>query len=132
MRIGAGRRRAAPPRAAMRILFVNTATAPPLGADTWVHAQIMATLDRSTHELHVACDTGTPRQPTPTFLLLRDIPDLRLRPVRFGSERPDNTMFGKLVWLLGALEALVSLLGLVWYVPRHHISIIHTSDRPRD
>ena len=63
---------------------------------------------------------------------LRHIPDLHLRPVRFGSERPDDTAVGAIVWLLGALQALTGLFGLARYVRRQRITIIHTSDRPRD
>ena len=33
------------------VLFVNTKTRPPLGADTWVHAQIIRELDWSAHDL---------------------------------------------------------------------------------
>lgn len=116
----------------MPILFVHTATAPPLGADTWVHAQIMGTLDRRTHDVRVACATGPSDQPTPTFQVLRDIPDLELRPVRFGAERIDDTAVGAIMWLLGALHAFTGLIGLVGYVRRQRIAIIHTSDRPRD
>ena len=31
-----------------RVLSIHTATRPPLGADTWIHAQIMANLDPAT------------------------------------------------------------------------------------
>jgi glycosyltransferase involved in cell wall biosynthesis len=92
----------------------------------------MANLDRSTHEIHVACAVGPVNQPTPTFRTLRDIPDLHLRPVHFGCERPDRTLRGSLVWLLGAVRAVVALFPLASYVRRRGISVIHTSDRPRD
>src|SRR6202022_3155489 len=78
-----------------RVLFVHTATLPPLGADTWVHAQIIRDLDRSTHEVYVACATGTDDAPTPTYQVMRTISDLHLRPVDFGPELYGRSVSGK-------------------------------------
>ncbi|MDO9173521.1 MAG: hypothetical protein Q7V62_01880, partial [Actinomycetota bacterium] len=68
----------------MRVLFVHTATQPPLGADTWVQVQIIGSLDRASHRLHVACASGAPVSPTPTYAALRDISGLDVVPVIFG------------------------------------------------
>ena len=43
----------------VNVLFLNTPTRPTLGADTWIHLQIMMGLDRSTHDVHVACVAAT-------------------------------------------------------------------------
>jgi glycosyltransferase involved in cell wall biosynthesis len=115
-----------------RVLFVHTATRPPLGADTWVHGQIMANLDRSTHEVHAACASGTATQPTPTYEAFRGLPGVRLRPVRLGTERASRSRLARARTALSTVPALFHLVGLAWYVRRNRIAIIHTSDRPRD
>ena len=56
----------------VRVLFIHTATRPPLGADTWIQALIIRHLDRKTHEVHVACATGTTSEPTPTFKAMQE------------------------------------------------------------
>ncbi len=115
------------------VLFVHTATLPPLGADTWVHAQIIAALDRSTHDLHAACVTQTRTGPTPTFVALESIPELTLVPVDFGPELAIRSgVAAKLRALVQTLPAIVSLARLARHIRRHRIAIIHTSDRPRD
>ena len=68
------------------VLFVNTATLPPLGADTWVHVQVMRALDRDVFEPVSAYTFGTRDEPTPTYRALLDVPDLELHEVNFGSE----------------------------------------------
>jgi len=114
------------------VLFLHTATRPPLGADTWVHAQIMDRLDRSTHEVHAACATGPTDRPTPTYALLRTIPGVRLYPVYLGSERTGSPL-AALARLFGSVvPALLSFLRLAAYIRRQGITVLHTSDRPRD
>ncbi|MET0459621.1 MAG: glycosyltransferase family 4 protein [Ilumatobacteraceae bacterium] len=116
----------------VRVLCLHTATQPPLGADTWIHAQIIRHLDRSTHEIHVACRTTAGGAPTPTYDALRDIPDIDVVPVDLGPELFGRSRFGKLRGMLATLPALVSLVRLVVLVRRRRIRLIHTSDRPRD
>src|SRR5215217_7584946 len=74
-------------RARQGVLFVHSATMPPLGADTWVHAQIMRGLDRSAYDVHAACVPGPHHAPTPTFRLLRTLPDVGILPIDLGPER---------------------------------------------
>src|SRR6187431_25961 len=93
----------------MPILFVNTATLPPLGADTWIHAQIMRALDRSQFELHAACATGRRGRPTPTYALLRTIPALDIIPVDFGPELAYRSTWMK---VRGVLETVPAIWGL--------------------
>jgi glycosyltransferase involved in cell wall biosynthesis len=116
----------------LAVLFINTATLPPLGADTWVHGQVMANLDRESHELHAACVTGRPDDPTPTYRMVRQIPDVHVRPVNFGPERTDRSRRGRIRTVIATLPIITSILGLAVYIRRRRISIIHTSDRPRD
>lgn len=124
----ARRRHGAP----LRVLFVNTPHLPPLGADTWVHARIMEGLDRSTHELHAACAQGPANDPTPAWREFSAIPDIRLTPVDLGRELTSSTGLGRVRALACMVPAVGRLLGLAWYVRRHRIDVIHTSDRPRD
>lgn len=116
----------------MRVLYVHTATLAPLGADTWVHAQIIRHLDRSSHELHVACRRTVHGAPTPTYAAIRDVPDVHLVPVDFGVELSGRSMVQKVWGLLATLPALLGIARLVLLVRRRKIRIIHTSDRPRD
>lgn len=132
-----GAHRAAPGRrtaadSVTKVLFVHTATAPPLGADTWIHAQIMRELDRCAHEVHAACAPGSVEEPSPTHLALRAIPNLHLRSVDLGPEFTSRSRREQLRALLATVPAAVDLLGLARSIRREGIAIIHTSDRPRD
>ena len=73
---------------------------PPLGADTWIHVQIMRHLDRRP-QVYAACARGTPtaRRRRPTRRC-GTIPDLDLMTVDFGPE------------LDGPLDAASQLVGL--------------------
>jgi glycosyltransferase involved in cell wall biosynthesis len=114
------------------VLFVNTATRPPLGADVAVQAQVMATLDRTAHDVHTACATGRPSAPTPTFQRLRAIPDLQIVPVDFGPELSCRTGWAKVAGIAASVRAITGLVRLAALIRRQRISIIHTTDRPRD
>jgi len=116
----------------LRVLFLATATRPPLGADTWVHAQIVRGLDRSRHQVHAACMFGTVGHPTPTYGALREIPDLLLFPVNLGRELVSSTRRGRIWETVRTVPALFGLFRLAAYVWDHKIDVIHTSDRPRD
>lgn len=120
------------PAEKIRVLFVHTATLPPLGADTWVQCQIIAGLDRDLHEVHLACAKGSPAEPTPTFGAMRAIPDLHVVAVNFGPEFSHRSTGGKIRALIATLPAVVSFANLVRYIRRNDIQIIHTTDRPRD
>ena len=112
------------------VLFLHTATLPPLGADTWVHVQLITKLERASHDLHIACVTGSASAPTPTYQAVRDIPDLRVVPANLGPERSLST--GRLSALIATLPAVPTMVRLARHVRRHRIRVIHTSDRPRD
>jgi glycosyltransferase involved in cell wall biosynthesis len=114
------------------VLFVHSATQPPLGADTFVQSQIIGGLDKSRVAVHVACAFGPPDAPTPTFEAVRSIPDIRLVGIDFGRERSSFPKFGRVRTLLATVPALFSLMRLAIYIRRNDIAIIHTTDRPRD
>lgn len=118
----------------VRLLAIHTATRPPLGADTWVHAQIIRALDRSAHEVHVAyAPTGPSGEPTPTADALTGISGFRAVPVSLGAERPDRrTPIAIVRAAVATLMVGPTLLRLAWHIRRRRIGIVHTSDRPRD
>ncbi len=116
----------------VRVLFIHTATRPPLGADTWIHALIIRHLERSQHDVHVACAIGGAGSRTPTFEVMQDIPELSIKPVNLGPELFAKSVPERAQALLETAPALLSFLELVRYVKKHRIAVIHTSDRPRD
>ena len=129
----AGRNAEAGPDASppVRLLAIHTATRPPLGADAWIQAQILAHLEPSTHEVHVACATGAPGAPTPTYEAFRRI-DVAIRPVRFGLERTFDSPDSRWKQVMSLAPAVYDFVGLARYIRRHRIDILYTSDRPRD
>jgi glycosyltransferase involved in cell wall biosynthesis len=116
----------------VRVLFLHSATRPPLGADTWIHTLIMRHLDRSTHEVHVACSPGPADAPTPTFAAVRGIPDLTILPVNLGPELFAKSAFARARAAFETAPAFWNVAALARYVRKHRIGVIHTSDRPRD
>lgn len=116
----------------LAVLFVNTATLPPLGADTWVHGEIMRHLDRSTHEVHTACVTGPAGRPTPTYELVTGIPDVHVLPTNLGPEVTDRSLPGRVKGLVRTLPAIPNIARMWWTIRRRGITVLHTADRPRD
>jgi len=116
----------------MKVLFLNTKRRPPLGADTWIHLQIIRELDRSRVEVHAACATGPPNCPTPTYERLRELPDVRIVSANLGRENEGGSLGTRVLAVLSLLPASWSVLRLGWYIRRQGIDLIHTSDRPRD
>lgn len=117
----------------MRTLFVHTPLEPQLGADVWVHVQIMRLLDRTTHEVHIAYAPGPLGRPTPLERQLEGLGDVERFPLDAGPQRPEGRSLRAAARL--ARESgrwLVSLAKLARYTRRHRIDVIHTCDRPRD
>jgi glycosyltransferase involved in cell wall biosynthesis len=117
----------------INVLAVHTATRPPLGADTWVHAQLIKALDRSMHYVHLAYVPTASGTPTPTHTAIESIDGLSTLAVDLGPEMPGTKTPGSMLrTLIATLPALPNMLKLAWYIRRHDIAILHTSDRPRD
>jgi glycosyltransferase involved in cell wall biosynthesis len=114
------------------VLFLNASTLWPLGADAWIHAQVLRHLDRTTHAAHAACVPGTADAPTPTFALLRSIPGLTLHAVDLGPERRVQSSLGPVAVVAAYARALVSLVRLAVDVRHLGIDVVYTSERPRD
>ena len=115
-----------------RVLFLHSATRPPLGADTWIHTLIMRHLDRTQHEVHVACVPGPLGRPTPTFSAVSAIPDLRVHATDLGPELFAKSKLGRLRAAVNTAPAVWNIGRLASYIRKHEIQIVHTSDRPRD
>jgi glycosyltransferase involved in cell wall biosynthesis len=116
----------------LEVLFIGTATLPPLGADTRVHVHILSALDRSRHVVHAACRRKWAGSPTPTYEALRQVTDLRTTFVNLGPELFVRSFLGKVRGIIDTAPALPSLIRLHRYIRRNGIDVIHTSDRPRD
>jgi len=114
------------------ILFVNAPTLPPLGADTWIHAQIIGHVDRTRFDAVAACVTGPPDRPTPCYEALRAVSDVEVVPIDFGPELSTSMGRSRLRTLIDTAPVVSSLVRLARVVRRRRIAIIHTSDRPRD
>lgn len=113
------------------VLFISSAELP--GADTFIHTLIMRSLDRAQFDVHVACSAGTSTAPTLAFNVLKGIPHLRLRPSNFGPSLTGLSPARKALELVGgAVRTVASLAGLALYVRRHRITVLHSTDRPRD
>ena len=112
------------------VLFINSPFES--GADTWIQALLMRSLDRSRFEVHAACAADRSGAPSPASKALAEIPGLRLRPTEFGPSFYGLNGWRKAREAARVLPAVASLLGLARYVRRHRITILHSSDRPRD
>ena len=112
------------------VLFVRSAGHP--GADTFIHALLMRGLARSRFDVHVACSAGMPGARTPAFEALSTIPDLRLRPSNFGPSLSGRSKLDQAVQLLRGVPTLASFAGLARYIRHNRISVLHSTDRPRD
>lgn len=113
------------------ILFLNTATRPPLGADVRVHGHIMKQLDRSRFAPYVACAPWGSGGCTPTYHMVSQIPGLDVYPVDLGRER-DGSVSARLRNLLSGARAVLGVMKLAHLIWRRRIAIVHSTDRPRD
>jgi glycosyltransferase involved in cell wall biosynthesis len=104
-----------------------------LGADSGLHAQLMRHLDRSAVEVHVALtDEAAGSQATSAARAIGAIPDLRVRPTYFGPSVHGADRIERLKRSVGGVKLATSLLSLAAYIRRHHILVIHGTEKPRD
>jgi glycosyltransferase involved in cell wall biosynthesis len=103
------------------------------GADSLIHSLIMRYLDRKNFDVFVACDTGLRVNRSASYQALLKIPDITIRPTRFGpsvnsrskSEIAKEAFFG-------SVPAAGSLLSLAEFINKNQIDIIHCTEKPRD
>src|SRR5262249_52950781 len=99
---------------------------------TFIHALLMRGLDRSRFDVHVACSAGTPGHRTPAFEAFSRIPDLHVHPSNFGPSFSGRTRKEKAIALFGAAAMVADYAGLARFIRKHRISVLHSTDRPRD
>jgi glycosyltransferase involved in cell wall biosynthesis len=122
-----------PGQQTVRTLFIHTPTEPPLGADVWVHAQIMRWLDRGSHCVHLALSPGDPGRPTPLERQVAGVDHLARFALDPGPRRPAGRSTRAVARLVReSVLWLRSLVELGRYVRRNDIDVLHTCDRPRD
>ena len=115
------------------VLFLNTPTAAPLGADTWIHAEIMRRIDRTAWAPIAAHAFGPVDDPTPTHRVARRDPRPR---VRAGQPRPRAQQSGRPSARCRRSSRRCRRCGRspgsACWSSAAASEIIHTSDRPRD
>jgi glycosyltransferase involved in cell wall biosynthesis len=112
------------------ILFISSAEH--AGADRFIHALITRHLDRSRFDVHVAGSAGAVCARTAAYDVLAKVPDLTVLPANFGPSPSARSGFAQFDQLLDGAATLAGFAGLVRYVRRHRISVLHSTDRPRD
>jgi glycosyltransferase involved in cell wall biosynthesis len=120
------------PKDRVGVLFMQSQTY--FGSDSLIHSLIMGNLDRERFEVHAAVNRGTVFDPSASLPALRAaVPDLHIRPTSFGTSINFRSWREKVRdTLVYGPRSLCSLVGLAWYARRHHIDIIHGTEKPRD
>jgi glycosyltransferase involved in cell wall biosynthesis len=114
-----------------RVLFVQSQTY--FGADSRIHGLLMRGFDRDLVDVHVALNYGENGQKSASARVIEEIPNLHIRPTRFGptvNERSQLQILSDAVRLGGT--SLFSIGSLVNYNRKHRINIIHCTEKPRD
>lgn len=116
----------------IRVLFLQTSAE--LWARESVHRLLMKNFDRERIEMHMACAIGPGGAKTPVYTMFEAVPDLYMHPTNFGTANMDDTSkFAKVKGLLATgLAAPGTLIGLTNYLKRHHIDVIHVTEKSRD
>jgi len=112
-----------------RVLFVNTRSA--LGADVAVHLTLIQNLNPEAIDVFVATNRHSVDLEA-TVKAVRQAPKARLLVCNLGQEMQGRGAYAKLRAVLTNVAASVTLLRLAWLVRRERISVLHTTDRPRD
>ncbi|MGZ4664043.1 MAG: glycosyltransferase family 4 protein [Frankiaceae bacterium] len=115
----------------IRVLFTQSHS--DFTAVSHVHSLLMRGFDPERVEVHVACIPENASGVPESLRILREIPNVRIRPTRFGpslyrrSKRDIATSAVR-----DGLRGVASLAGLTAYIKRHRIDVVHFSERPRD
>jgi glycosyltransferase involved in cell wall biosynthesis len=117
-------------KAKVGVLFVQAQEG--FGADSAIHAHLMRHLDRERFEVHVACTNGSGGGVPDSLRILREIPNLRVRPTQFAPSLGGASLSNALRVARAARRFPRDLLDLRRYVKANKIRIVHGSDRPRD
>lgn len=112
-----------------RVLFVNTRST--LGADVAVHLTLIEHLDPDQIDVFVATNRHSADLDA-TLRWIGKAPRARLTVCDLGQELSGETRMSKAASALRNLPAMVTLLRLAALVRRERITVLHTTDRPRD
>jgi glycosyltransferase involved in cell wall biosynthesis len=115
----------------INILFMQSQTY--FGADSRIHSVIMAHLDRAAFSVHAAVNSGPQDAKMNAYEAVSGIPDVHLRPTNFGTSvhaRSRSAVIRDAVTT--GIPAFVSLAGLIRYMRKHHIHVVHCTEKPRD
>lgn len=113
------------------VLFMQSQTY--FGSDSVMHALIMRNLDRSTIEVHVACNRASdPRNGPSPLPVLHQIPGLHVREMAFGPTLDRRTGWSLRQDVPSIISGVGGLASLAWYIRRNKIRIIHCTEKPRD
>lgn len=115
-----------------RVLFIQTATTPILGADAWVLLRVIEHLDRSQNEVHVACRRSAESRLTPVWSEASGLDDVQLIDCDLGPEISGRTGMARLLAIARTFRAVEWLVRLAVRIRRRRIAIVHAGDRPRD
>ncbi len=118
------------PAGKTRVLFVSSAEYP--GADTFIHMLVMRCLDRARFDVHVACSASPPDARSKGYTALAAIPDIHLREFDFGPTMEGLTRLHKIRRAYRIVPTAFGVLSLARYIRSHGITVIHSTDRPRD
>lgn len=91
---------------------------------------LIRSLDPERVDVHVATNSNS-SDLDKTLAVLHGVPTAHVMPLDLGNETAGQSS-GKLGTVVRNLGAVVSLLRLVFYIVRHRIDVLHSTDRPRD
>ncbi len=114
----------------LNVLFMQSQSY--FGSDSMIHSLIMQHLNRSRVNVHVACNRGKGSEKSPALRALEQIPNLHVRPTEFGVSINAKSPKELISELTSTGPFLWSIAGLVSYVRKHNIQIIHGTEKPRD
>lgn len=112
------------------VLFIQSHEG--FGADAVIHAHIMRHLDRARFEVHVAVTAGDGTTPSRPLQILREIPDLRVRPTHFAPGLRGRSAQALLAGAKAGRHFPKDFVDLRRYVRANQIRLIHSGDHPRD
>ena len=102
------------------------------GSDSMMHSLLMRYYDRSRVTVYAACNRGEHGKPSPSLEALQEIPDLNLRPMRFGPTVFAVPVPAVIARLPSAVRMSADLVALAAFIRQQRIDVIHGTEKPRD
>lgn len=115
----------------VRVLLCQATTLP--GGDTAIHGMIMRGLNRSTVDVHVACNYGGRNNANPVYQSVAAIPEIKLLPSFFGTDSNYRSFSSALTTtFVDGPRIGMGLASAVRYIRRNRIQVVHFIERSRD